>query len=170
MILIYFLGIFLGPKIAFSASNCRDYTLSSHLQFILLFCSVLVREIIPKNRLGSLFSMYLGPEPRKGRNVCPKPWKSSRVLKRRRKRDWRIFSSSGGRSTYVYFIDLVMLCSSKLLRLMSCYHRVALVSVRQPTTWVCRESGWRSPSWTFPLRYICLLWISKVCISHVWVL
>ena len=84
--------------------------------------------------------MYVGPEPRKGRNVCPKPWKSSRLLKRRRRRDWRFFSSSGGRSTYVYLIDLLMLCSSKLLRLMSCYHRVALVSLRQPTTWVCRES------------------------------
>ena len=110
--------------------------------------------------------MYVGPEPRKGRSVCPKPWKSSRLLKRRRRRDWRIFSSSGGRSTYVYFIDLLILCSSKLFRLMSCYHRVALVSVRQPTTWVCRESGWRSPSWTFPLRHLCLLWLSNV--SHVW--
>ena len=33
--------------------------------------------------------MYVGPEPRKGRNVCPKPWKSSRLLKRRLRKDWR---------------------------------------------------------------------------------
>ena len=137
--------------------------------FFLPLWYVLVREKFPKNRQGSLFFLFVGPVPKKGRSVYQKPSRNSRQCKRRPRDALMIFNSSVGRSTYVYFIRLIMFCSSKPLRLTSCYHLVALVSAKQPMTSVCHGLVWRSPSWTFPLRYSCLLLLSNVCISPGWV-